>query len=160
MIDVRDRVGTTNPQSWPQSPEISVADIKRHEDKHGALAAGDIAVLYSGYTDSQFKRLPQGLAFMAEPLAGKREGWPALGPEAIHYLAAKGVRCVASDGPTLGGVEPKRAAMTYWALGTKGMVGVEFLTGLAKLPDGAYFIFAPLKIRDCHGGPGRAIALY
>jgi kynurenine formamidase len=40
------------------------------------------------------------------------------------------------------------------------MVAVEFLTGLAKLPDAPYFIFAPLKIRGCHGGPGRAIALY
>ena len=40
------------------------------------------------------------------------------------------------------------------------MVGVEFLTGLGKLPAAAYFIFAAEKIRGCHGGPGRAIALY
>ena len=97
---------------------------------------------------------------MSDPLNGKQEGWPAPGPDTIMYLAEKGIRCVATDGPTLGGVDPRRALMTYWALGTKGMVGVEFLTGLGKLPDDAYFIFAPVKIRDCHGGPGRAIALY
>ena len=31
----------------------------------------------------------------------------------------------------------------------------------AAIPkEGGYFLFAPLKIRDCHGGPGRAIVLY
>jgi kynurenine formamidase len=50
--------------------------------------------------------------------------------------------------------------MTYWALGNKGMVGVEFLTNLADLPKDAYFLFAAPKIKGCHGGPGRAIALY
>jgi kynurenine formamidase len=100
------------------------------------------------------------MACMADPLNGKREGWPAPGPDAIVYLAGKGIRCVATDGPTLGGAEPKRALMTYWALGSKGMVGVEFLVGLGKLPKEAYFLFAPVKVRDCHGGPGRAVALY
>jgi kynurenine formamidase len=38
------------------------------------------------------------------------------------------------------------------------MVGVEFLTNLAQLKSGQYFVFAPIKVRDCHGGPGRAIA--
>jgi kynurenine formamidase len=99
---------------------------------------------------------------MADPLNGKSEGWPAPGPEAVVYLAEKGVRCVATDGPTLGGVDPKRALVTYWAMGSKGVVGVEYLTNLRELPQGrpVYFIFAAVKIRDCHGGPGRAIALY
>ena len=50
--------------------------------------------------------------------------------------------------------------MTYWALGGKGMVGVEFLTNVGAMPEGAYFLFAAVKIRGCHGGPGRAIAFY
>ena len=79
---------------------------------------------------------------MEEPLNGKQEGWPAPGPDAIQYLARKGIRCVATDAPTLGGVEPKRALWTYWALGSKGMVGVEFLTNLGSLPADAYFLFA------------------
>ena len=76
------------------------------------------------------------------------------------FLAEKGIRCIATDGPTLGGAEPKRALWTYWALGGKGMVGVEYLTNLANLPEGAAFLFAALKIRGCHGGPGRAIGLH
>jgi kynurenine formamidase len=40
------------------------------------------------------------------------------------------------------------------------MVGVEFLIGVGKVPKEPYFIFAPVKVRGCHGGPGRAIALF
>lgn len=97
---------------------------------------------------------------MESPLNGTSEGWPAPGPAAIVYLAQKGIRCVATDGPTLGGAEPQRALMTYWALGSRGMAGVEYLTHVAEVPAKAYFLFAALKIRGCHGGPGRAVALY
>ena len=96
-----------------------------------------------------------------DPLRGKSEGWPAPGPDLIVYLKEKGVRCIASDAPDLGGVDPKRALMTYWALGSRQMVGVEFLVNVNKIPaKQAYFMFAAVKVRDCHGGPGRAIVLY
>jgi kynurenine formamidase len=160
VIDIRHRIGTTSSADWPCSPEITVADIQQFEKQHGPLAPGEIVIFHSGYTDEHFNSLPTGAACLADPLAGKREGWPAPGPEAIGYLAAKGIRCVATDGPTLGGSEPKRALATYWTLGTKGMVGVEFLTNVGKLPQRPYFLFAPVKVRGCHGGPGRAIALY
>jgi kynurenine formamidase len=79
----------------------------------------------------------------------------------IVYLKEKGIRCVASDAPDLGGVDPRRALMTYWALGSREMVGVEFLVNVDKIPaKGAYFLFVAVKVRDCHGGPGRAIVLY
>ncbi|MCA9097274.1 MAG: hypothetical protein KDA36_02770, partial [Planctomycetaceae bacterium] len=84
----------------------------------------------------------------------------APGPEAIVYLKSRGIRCVATDAPDLGGVDPRRAAMTYWALGSNDMVGVEFLYNAEQLPERAYFTFAAIKIRGCHGGPGRAIAWY
>jgi kynurenine formamidase len=62
----------------------------------------------------------------------------------------------------LGGVNPRRALMTYWALGSREMVGIEFLHDVDAIPAGAnaYFLFATPKVRDCHGGPGRAIVLY
>jgi kynurenine formamidase len=94
------------------------------------------------------------------PLNGKSEGWPAPSPDTIVYLKKKGIRCVASDAPDLGGVDPRRALMTYWALGSREMIGVEFLVNVSKIQKNAYFLFAAVKIRDCHGGPGRAIVLY
>ena len=134
-----------------------ICNIQKFRDK---LKAGDIVLFQSGWSDQHYKPLPRGSACMEEPLNGQREGWPAPGPDVVRYLASKGIRCVGTDAPTLGGVEEKRALMTYWLLGSKGMIGVEFLTKLGGLPKDAYFLFAAVKIKDCHGGPGRAIALY
>jgi kynurenine formamidase len=160
IIDVAHLLGTTDRKSWPASPEITPAEIRRDEAKHGELHPGDIAIFQSGWTDRFYRALPAGKACLDDPLNGRSEGWPAPGPEAIVYLAGRGIRCVATDAPTLGGVDPKRALLTYWALGSRGLVGVESLTGLGRVPQGAYFLFAAVKIQGCHGGPGRAIALY
>ncbi|HEY2251106.1 MAG TPA: cyclase family protein, partial [Planctomycetaceae bacterium] len=160
VIDVKHLVGTTAEKNWPASPEITVDELKKFESREGEFKTGDVVIFFSGHNDKHFKPLPEGSACMADPLNGKSEGWPAPGPEAIMYLAGKGIRCVATDGPSLGGVEPKRALFTYWALGSKGLAGVEFLIGAGQIPKEAYFVFAPVKIRDCHGGPGRAIAFF
>lgn len=160
VIDVRRLIGTTDKSSWPRSPQITAADIQRFEHENGELEPGEIVLFRGDFSDAWFKSLPEGQALMADPLNGKREGWPALSAEAVVYLAKSGIRCVGTDSPALGGTDPKQALLTYWALGSHGMVAVEFLTGLGKLPDAPYFLFAPLKIRGCHGGPGRAIALY
>lgn len=160
VIDVRHLVGSTQPKSWPQSPAITMADIARAEQQQGPLKAGEVVIFHTGHVDRHFRPLPEGSGCWKDPLNGRAEGWPAPGPEVIAGLAAKGIRCVATDAPTLGGVDPRRALMTYWILGTKGMVGVEFLTQVGQIPKNAYFLFAPIKIQGCHGGPGRAIALF
>ena len=160
VIDVRGLVGSTGQDSWPASPAITVQHVRAFEKQHGGLKPGQVVVFRSGHTDRTFRPLPEGTACLSDPLNGKTEGWPAVGAEVIHYLARKGIRCVATDGPTLGGVDERQALMTYWALGSQGMVGVEFLTNVGRLPQGAYFLFAPIRIRGCHGGPGRAIALF
>jgi kynurenine formamidase len=159
VVDVRHLLGTVDQKSWPASPEITAAAIRGFEHEHGALRPGDIVIFQSGWSDRYAKPLPEGKACLDDPLNGRSEGWPAPGPEAILYLAEKGIRCVATDAPTLGGVEPRRALTTYWTLGGKDMVGVEYLTHVGKLKDGSYFLFAAVKIGGCHGGPGRAIAL-
>ncbi len=160
VIDVRHLTGTTQPRSWPQSPEITAADIEQYEIQHGELQPNEIVIFYSGYSDAHCKPLPAGKACLIDPLNGESEGWAAPGPEAVIFLASNGIRCIATDGPTLGGSEPKRALMTYWTLANKGIIGVEYLTNVGNVPQGSYFLFAPIKIRGCHGGPGRAIALY
>jgi kynurenine formamidase len=160
VVDVRHLCGTVPRDRWPASPEVTKAHLQAFEKGNGPFAAGDVVILRTDWSDKYYHPLPKGETCMADPLKGKAEGWPAPGPEAVAYLAEKGVKCVATDAPTLGGVDPKRALWTYWALGTRGMAGVEFLTNLGALPADAYFLFAAGKIRGCHGGPGRAIALY
>ncbi|MEC9095523.1 MAG: cyclase family protein [Planctomycetota bacterium] len=160
VINVRKLVGVTTKKSWPASPEITVEHIKEFEAKQGALAKGDVVIFETGHVDKYFKPAPADTALWLDPLKGDAEGWPAPGPDAIVYLKSRGIRCVATDAPNLGGVEAKRALMTYWALGSHEMVGVEFLSNVKKVPEGGYFLFAAIKIRDCHGGPGRAIVLH
>ncbi|MFO1063050.1 MAG: cyclase family protein [Pirellulales bacterium] len=161
VIDVRSLTGSTLQSKWPMSPEITVAHIRDYEQTAGALRPGDVVIFQTGYNDKHLKPSPSDLSMWMEPLQGKAEGWPAPGPDVIVYLKEKGIRCIASDTPDLGGVDPKRALMTYWALGSREMVGVEFLVNADKIPTkGAYFLFAAVKVRDCHGGPGRAIVLW
>src|SRR5262249_52510155 len=151
VIDVTPLIGTTSQKNWPASPEITPDFIKAYEARSGELMPGDVVVLRSSHVDRYLRPLPEGKALMVDPLNGNSEGWPALGPDAVVYLDSKKIRCVATDSPTLGGVDERRALQAYWALGSRGIVGVEFLSNLDKLPEGAYFLFAACKIRDCHG---------
>ncbi len=157
VIDVRPLSGTTAANTWPQSPEITAQFIRDFEINSGELKAGDVVLFHTGHIDRHWKPTQADQELWSDPLNGKTEGWPAPGPSAIQYLKSKGIRCVATDAPDLGGVEPKRALMTYWALGSMEMVGVEFLHNVSAIVDQGYFVFAALKIHQCHGGPGRAL---
>ncbi|MFZ4082545.1 MAG: cyclase family protein [Pirellula sp.] len=166
VLDVRPLIGTMDRSLWPASPEITASWIEQYEKNNGALQAGEVVVFHTGVIDRYLKMQPDaqgqfGSGLWTDAYSRKTEGWPAPGPEAIDYLSKKGIRCVATDAPNLGGADPKRALMTYWALGSRQMVGVEFLSNVGSIPEqGGYFLFAALKIKDCHGGPGRAIVLY
>jgi kynurenine formamidase len=161
VIDVRSLIGTTNQAQWPASPVITAEMIQADEAAHGPIQARDVVIFHTGHLDTHLKPSPEDTGVWLDPLTGKSEGWPAPGAAAIHYLRSEGVRCIATDAPDLGGVDPRQARHTYWALGTNEMVGVEFLHNVGSIPsENAYFLFAAVKVRDCHGGPGRAIVLY
>ncbi len=160
VVDVRHRIGSTSSSDWPASPPITADDLRKAEKAHGRFADGDIVILQTGWSDQYLKPLPDGAACMDDPLNGRSEGWPALTPEAVRFLAECGVRCVCTDAPTVGGVDPQQALMTYWALGAADMVAVEFLTNIDRIEPNAFFIFAAIRIRGAHGAPGRAIVLH
>ncbi len=161
-IDVRSLVGTTNRKHWPASPEITPERLQADEREHGPIRPGDVVLFHTGHLDKHLRPAPHDAGVWSDPLLGKSEGWPAPGPAAIDFLKQRGVRCVATDAPDLGGVNRRRALATYWAMGSREMAGVEFLHNVDGIPaeSNAYFLFATPKVRDCHGGPGRAIVLY
>ncbi|MSR32992.1 MAG: hypothetical protein EXR99_15980, partial [Gemmataceae bacterium] len=163
LVDVSDLAGSTKKEEWPKSPLITLARVKQHE-KTRPFLPGEVVLFKTGYTDLKFKPLPDLPdmdALMAAPLAGKAEGWPAIEPAAVAYLAEKGIRCLGTDGPTLGGVDENNAMQVYWLAADKGIIPVEFLTNLGKLPEkGAFFLFAPIRVQGNHGGYGRALAAY
>lgn len=160
VVDVRSLVGTTQQSQWPASPEISVDLLKADEKTHGEFQPGQIVIFLTGHLDRHFKAAPDDKGVWLDPLSGKSEGWPAPGPDAINYLHSKSIRCIATDAPDLGGVDPRRALMTYWALGGNDMVGVEFLNNVGTIPENSFFLFAAGRIRDSHACPGRAIVMW
>lgn len=159
VIDVRDLVGSTDPSSRPASPAITADRIVADEAEHGEIVPGQIVIFRTGHLDRHLRDGVDPSGVWDDPLKGKTEGWPAVDASAIAHLATRGVKCVATDAPDLGGVDPESAARTYWALGSREMVGVEFLHRVGEIESQAYFLFAALRIRDGHGAPGRAIVL-
>ena len=159
VIDVTHLVGTTSPDEWPRSPAITVKDIKKHEKLYGSIKAGDVVLFKSAWSDVYCLKAPNPNG-VANALNGKIEGWPSPTPEAVLYLAKKGVKCIGTDGASLGAVTGKEAVQTHWAGLTQGMNYVEYLTNIGTLPaKGAFFIFAPLKEKGVIGGVGRAVGI-
>jgi len=158
VVDVTHLLGTTT--DWPKSPAITVDDIQKHEKLYGPIQAGEVVLFKSGWSDMRYKPGVYSSWCVADALDGKVEGWPAPTPETMLYLAGKGVKCVGTDGASLGAVTGKEAVQTHWAGLTKGMNYPEFLTNLGTLPPkGAFFIWLPLKEEGVPGGIGRAAAI-
>jgi kynurenine formamidase len=158
VIDVTSLVGTAAPG---KSPAIRKEHIHDHERAHREIERGDVVIFHSGHSDRFFQPFPYGSRCIADALNGIAEGWPAPTPETIIYLAKKGVRCIGTDGPSIGSAEPELALMTYWAGGKHGVNFIEYLTNVGVLPRvGSYFVFSPVKVRGLHGGYGRALALF
>lgn len=162
VIDVRGLVGSTKSADWPASPQVTLEFIHKHETQR-PIRAGEVVVFYSGYSDANYKPLPVAPELdpmFAAPLAGKAEGWPAVTPEVVSYLASKGVRCIGTDGPTLGGVNREQALFTTWMAASRGLLVVEYLTNVGAIAQKpAFFVFAPIKIKGTRGGYGRALAI-
>lgn len=126
------------------------------EAEHGLLHPGDIVLLRSGWDRNYLPGGP-GDAYTHDVIVtGARAGWAAPTVATIELLLDRGVRCIGTDGPTMGpagGGQEEHVA----ALG-RGAVFIECLAGLDQLPArGATFLFLPIKVLHATGAPGRAI---
>ena len=162
VINVQNLSGSTSQEDWPASPAITVDVVRAHELAHGKLKAGEVVIFQTGHTDAHFRPMQRGRLerTLKAPLDGQMEGWPAVTPETVQYLADNGVLHVAIDAPSAGSVDPKQRAFTYWAAANAGMIFTEYLTGVGQMPaKGAFYVFLNPKIENNHGGPGRAIGI-
>ena len=148
------------------SPLITTEMIKAEEEKNGEIKAGDVVLFYSGYSDLYYKPFPEGNRLAWDPLVtGDVPGWPAPTPDAVEYLADKGVMHLATDGPSMGPIghmwEGKpMAQMTHVKFLERGGSWTEFCRNIGQLPArGAYFISLSAKVVDMSGGLTRAIAI-
>lgn len=163
VVDVRSLLGTAKASpGQPAGPVISRAFLEEHA-RTKPFKPGEVVLFRSGFSDHAFRPLPAAPekdGLFVKPLEGETEGWPAPSSDAVAFLADAGITCIGTDGPTLGGVDPKASQFTDWSAASRGMLVVEFLTNLGSI-DGkdAFFMFAPIKIEGTRGGYGRALAL-
>jgi kynurenine formamidase len=155
---VVDVTGLSRTTSGGASPPVTVAELTAWEDTHGAIRAGDVVLLRTGW-DRRYRNGPEAAGYGADALVhGTGPGWPAPTPESVSWLHERGVRCAGTDGLSVGPAEG--GGLTHLAGLSRGMVFVEALSGLDRLPPrGAWFLFLPLNLVDGTGAPGRALAV-
>lgn len=154
VIDARDVIGTVD----GESPWIEKVQVERHVAEHGSLQPGEVALFFTGWSDSRYLEGDAGLAFVDDPLSGKGAGWPAVSAATVEYLANAGITVIGIDTPTFGALQdsftPHLAALE------REIVVIEELVGLGCLPAvGSLFVFLPLNLIGGTGAPGRAIAI-
>ncbi len=162
VVDVTHLVGTVPKDQWAAhgGPDITVADVQKHEAKYGPIKAGDMVCFMSKW-DKKYQKFPAGNDYALNPLTFKTDAWPTPTPETVIYLSEKGVKALGTDGASMGDVVGKKAVFTHWAGLGKEMIYFECLANLDKVPaDGsAFFAFLPLKTEGSSGDIGRAIAI-
>jgi kynurenine formamidase len=162
VVDVTHLVGTVPKDQWAThgGPDITVADVQKHEAKYGPIKPGDMVCFMSKW-DKKYQKFPAGFDYALNPLVFKTDAWPTPTPECVIYLYEKGVRAVGTDGASMGDVVGKKAVFTHWAGLGREMIYFECLANLDAVPaDGsAFFCFLPLKTEGASGDVGRAIAI-
>jgi kynurenine formamidase len=139
------------------SPTITAEFLRSFEDHHGRFAANDVVLLRSRW-DRHYLPGRAGDDYCYNPVVLKTTpGHPAPDAEAMALLVERGVRCVGTDGPSMGSVHD---GVDVHVLGLAHEVAfIEALGNLSALPvRGAFFLFAPLKVARGTGAPGRAMA--
>jgi len=162
VVDVTHLVGSVPKEKWAEhgGPDITVADVQKHEAKYGPIKAGDVVCFMSKW-DKRYQKFPAGNDYALNPLTFKTDAWPTPTPECVGYLYDKGVKALGTDGASMGDVVGKKAVFTHWFGLGKEMIYFECLANLDKAPaDGsAFFAFLPLKTEGASGDIGRAIAI-
>lgn len=129
---------------------VEKEDILAWEAAHGPIRAGDI-VLFDFNWSRLFGPLPEGQAFMA--------GWPGVGASAAQYLADKGIKALGVD-PCAADCSGPSGNVTHKILLPREILILECLANLDQLPERAYFVALPLRIKNGSGSPLRPIAIY
>jgi len=140
-----------------ESPAITADRLIAHERAHGQFQAGEIVLLQTQW-DQYYAPGPAGSRYVHDALVTRTgPGWPAPDATAMEVLLERGVRCVGTDGPSMGSSHDGAPVHQVGLAG--GAVFVEALCNLGELPrTGAWFCFAPLKVARGTGAPGRAFA--
>jgi len=137
---------------------LSLEDVKAWEKKHGAIAAGSIVVLRTGWG----ARWPDKRRYLGDDTPGdaSKLHFPSYGKEAAEYLSQQ--RRVAALGVDTASIDygPSKDFIVHQLAGAANVPGLENLAELDKLPEiGTWIVALPMKIAGGSGGPLRIVAL-
>ena len=137
---------------------LSVEDVLAHERRHGAIAAGSIVLLHTGWD----RYWPDALAYLGDDTPGdaSRLSFPSYGEAAARLLVEE--RRVAVLGVDTASIDYGRSSdfPVHRVVAAANVPAIENLTGLGALPRQNFTVIAlPMKIKGGSGGPVRVVAL-
>ncbi len=137
---------------------LTLSDVKAWEKAHGAIPAGAIVLLRTGWG----ARWPDRKAYLGDDTPGdaSKLHFPSYGEEAAQYLVA--VRKVGALGVDTASIDygPSRDFVVHVIANGANVPGLENVAHLEALPEwGAWVIALPMKIAGGSGGPVRIVAL-
>jgi kynurenine formamidase len=151
VIDVR--------QACAANPDhaATLQEVSDFEARHGAIPAGAIVVLWTGWSE----RWPDRRRYLGDDTPGdaSRLHFPGLSAEAARALAQ---RRIAGVGIDTASIDPgnSRDFQAHRLLAAANVYNLENLAHVGRLPPvGATLIALPMKIGGGTGGPVRVVAV-
>jgi kynurenine formamidase len=137
---------------------LTLADVKAWEKAHGAVPAGAIVLLRTGWS----ARWPDRKAYLGDDTPGdaSKLRFPSYGEEAARYLVSQ--RQVAALGVDTASIDygASKDFIVHVIANGANVFGLENVARLEELPEwGAWVIALPMKIAGGSGGPLRIVAL-
>src|SRR5262249_48943799 len=136
---------------------LSAADIKEWERMNGAIPAGSIAAVRTGWG----RFWPDKKRYLGTDKAGHTANlpFPGLAKDAALVLVQRKIAGVAIDTASMD-YGPSKDFAAHQALNGAGIYGLENIANLEKVPvKGAMLIALPMKIKGGSGGPVRIVAV-
>ena len=140
--------------------QVTAADIQAWEARHGAIPAGAIVLLRTGYGAFW----PDAARYLGTAERGAaavaKLRFPGLRPEAARWLASeRRLDAIGIDTPSID-FGQSRLFESHQILFAQDIPAFENVANLDRLPaTGASIIALPMKIRGGSGGPLRIVAL-
>lgn len=137
---------------------LTLDDVRAFERQHGAIRAGTIVLLRTGWS----RRWPDRLAYFGSDKPGDASDlhFPSYGEEAARLLVEE--RRVAAIGVDVASIDVGQSKdfMVHRIAAARNVPGLENLTRLDEVPPvGAIVVALPIKIEGGSGGPLRAVAI-
>lgn len=151
-------VDVANACAHDRDYRVGVADFEAWEQTNGALPAGSIVLLRTGFG----RYWPDRVSYMGTAKRGEEGAaelhFPGLDATAVPWLAEHGIAAIGLDTPSID-YGPSTYFEAHVALFARDIPAFENVANLDRLPAKGFTVIAlPMKIGKGSGGPLRIVA--